>query len=156
MDSSVLDIFMDSSVLVCYYHHSCHRSDRTSLLIVTVRFINLGSLGDRLPRQGSAQTDSTQLMGRPKGLEQQVERAVQSPTGRSGRGGTTPACRLLRPTSPTGALTSAHLSDQSTRFGLQPPPDSLSDRKAWPKVLLSTPTPTLRPEFTETLLTALL
>ena len=30
-----VDGFMDSEVLVCYYHHSCHRSDRTSLLIVT-------------------------------------------------------------------------------------------------------------------------
>ena len=71
-----------------------------------VGFINPGSLGDRLPRQGSAQTDSTQLMGRPKGLEQQAERAVQSPTGRSGRRGTAPARRLLRPTSPTEALAS--------------------------------------------------
>ena len=30
-----IDVFMDSSVLVCYYHHSCHRSGRTSLLMVT-------------------------------------------------------------------------------------------------------------------------
>ena len=43
-------------------------------------------------------------MGQPKGLEQQAKRAVQSPTGRSGRRGTAPARRLLRPTSPTGAL----------------------------------------------------
>ena len=28
---------------------------------------------------------------------------------------------------------------------LQPPPDGLSDRKAWPKTLLPTPTPRLRP-----------
>ena len=69
-----------------------------------VGFINLGSLGDRLPCQGSTQADGTQLMGRPKDLKQQAERAVQSPTGRSGRRGTTPARRLLRPTSPTGAL----------------------------------------------------
>ena len=52
--------------------------------------------------------------------------------------------------------TSAHLSDRSTRFGLQPHPDGLSDRKAWPKTLLPTPTPRLRPGFAETLLTALL
>ena len=54
------------------------------------------------------------------------------------------------------STTSAHVPDQSARFGLQPPPDGLSDRKVWPKVLLSTPTPRLRPGFTETLLTALL
>ena len=30
-----IDGFTDSLVLVCYYHHSCHRSDRTSLLMVT-------------------------------------------------------------------------------------------------------------------------
>ena len=52
--------------------------------------------------------------------------------------------------------TSAHLSDRSARFGLQPPPDGLSDRKAWPKILLPTPTPRLRPGFAETLLAALL
>ena len=73
---------------------------------IDVGFINLGSLKDRLPRQGSAQVGSTQLMGRPKDLKQQAERAVQSPTGRSGRRGTVPARRLLRPTSPTGALAS--------------------------------------------------
>ena len=38
---------------------------------------------------------------------------------------------------------SAHHSDRSTRFGLQMPSDALFDRKAWPKVLL--PTPTLHP-----------
>ena len=35
-----------------------------------VGFINPGSLGDRLPRQGLAQADNIQLMGRPKGLKQ--------------------------------------------------------------------------------------
>ena len=30
-----VDGFTDSLVLVCYYHHSCHRSGRTSLLMVT-------------------------------------------------------------------------------------------------------------------------
>ena len=30
-----IDGFTDSKVLICYYHHSCHRSGRTSLLIVT-------------------------------------------------------------------------------------------------------------------------
>ena len=71
-----------------------------------VGFINPGSLGDRLPRQGSTQADSKQLVGRPKGLKQQAERAVQSPTRRSGQRGTAPAHRLLRPTSPTEALAS--------------------------------------------------
>ena len=31
------------------------------------------------------------------------------------------------------SATSAHLSDRSSRFGLQPPPDGLSDRKACPE-----------------------
>ena len=30
-----IDDFTNSSVLVCCYHHSCHRSGQTSLLIVT-------------------------------------------------------------------------------------------------------------------------
>ena len=81
-----------------------------------VGFINPGSLGDRLPCQGSAQAGSTQLMGRPKDLKQQAKRAVQSPTGRSGQRETSPARRLLRPTSPTGALTS-----DSCRLRTAPP-----------------------------------
>ena len=71
-----------------------------------VGFIKPGSLGDRLPRQGLAQADSTQLMGRPRNLKQQAKGAFQSPTGRTGRRGTAPARRLLRPTSPIGALAS--------------------------------------------------
>ena len=71
-----------------------------------VGFINPGSLGDRLPCPGSAQEGSKQLMGRPKSLKQQGGRVIQSPTGRSGRRGTTPARQLLRPISPTGALAS--------------------------------------------------
>ena len=35
-------------------------------LMVCVGFINLGSVGDQLPRQGSAQADSTQLKGWPR------------------------------------------------------------------------------------------
>ena len=54
------------------------------------------------------------------------------------------------------STTLAHLSDRSACFRLQPPSDSLSDRKAWPKALLPTPTPHRRPGGTETLLTALL
>ena len=54
-------------------------------------------------------------MGRPKGPGQQAERAVQSPTGRSGRRGTMPAHGLLRPTSLTRALASdsSHLRTAS-------------------------------------------
>ena len=38
-------------------------------MCASVRFINLGSLEDRLPRQGLAQAGSTQLMGWPKSLK---------------------------------------------------------------------------------------
>ena len=54
--------------------------------------------------------------------EQQARRAIQSPTGRSGRGGTVSVFRLW-PTPPTGALASVS----------SPPPDDLFDRKAWLK-----------------------
>ena len=66
-------------------------------------------------------------MGRPKDLKQQAERAVQSPTGRSGQRGTTPARRLLRPTSSTGALASdsSHLRTASP-IG-RPGPSTTSD-----------------------------
>jgi len=50
----------------------------------------------------------------------QVRRTIQSPTGRSGRGGTAPAFPTPA-TSPTGAPVSV----------TSPPPDDLSDRKAW-------------------------
>ena len=43
---------------------------------------------------------------RPKSLKRQAGRVAQSPSGRSGQRGTTPARRLLRPTSPTGAFAS--------------------------------------------------
>ena len=46
----------------------------------------------------------------------------------------TPAHQLLRPT-----------SDQSARIEHQPPLGGLSDRKAWPKTLLPTPTSRFRP-----------
>ena len=52
--------------------------------------------------------------------------------------------------------TSAHLFDWSARFRLRPPPDGLSDRKAWPKALLPAPTPHRQSGVTETLLTTLL
>jgi len=76
-----------------------------------VGFVNLRS-----------QVDNTQTPGPAQASKQQTRRAIQSPTERSGRGGTTPVFRL-RPTSPTGALASV----------FSPPPDDLSDRKAWPK-----------------------
>ena len=43
------------------------------------------------------------------------------------------------------STSSAHLSDRSTRFGQQPPPGGLFDRKAWPKTMPPTPTPRFRP-----------
>ena len=43
------------------------------------------------------------------------------------------------------SASSAHLSDRSTRFRHQPCPSSLSNRKAWPKMLLPALTPRLRP-----------
>ena len=53
---------------------------------------------------------------------------------------------LPKGTNTCSSTSSAHLSDRSTRFGRQPPPGGLSDRKAWPKTLLPTPTPRLRLE----------
>ena len=41
--------------------------------MVYVGFINPRSLGDWLPSQGSAQADSTQLMGQPKYLSTRSE-----------------------------------------------------------------------------------
>ena len=90
---------------------------------VSVGFINPGSLGDRLPYQGSAQADSTQLMGRPKSLKQQAEKG----------GPVTDRKVWPKRNSPRSSTTLAHRSDRSARFGLQQPRDGLSDRKAWPK-----------------------
>ena len=87
-----------------------------------IGFINPGSLGDQLPNKDSAQADNAQLTGPAQVSKQQARRVIQSPTGRSDRGGATPVFRL-RPTFPTEGLTSVS----------SPPPDGLSDRKAWPK-----------------------
>ena len=87
-----------------------------------VGFINMGSLADQLPSKGSAQIDKHATHGLTQVSKQQARRAIQSPTGRSGQGGAVPVCRL-RPTSPTGVLTSISSL----------PPDGLSDWKAWPK-----------------------
>jgi len=52
---------------------------------VCVGFINPGSLTDRLPRKGSAQADNTQLMGRPKSLNNRLEgRYSHQPEGLAG------------------------------------------------------------------------
>ena len=70
----------------------------------SVGFINLGSLGDRLPRQGSAQeSKTTGRKGSPV-----TDRKVWPKR-------TAPAHRLLRPTSLTGALAleSSHLRTTS-------------------------------------------
>ena len=83
----------------------------------------MGFLMDRLPRKGSAQAGSTQLMGRPKSLKT---------TGQKG-GPVTDQKVWAKKNSARSSTTSAHLSDRSARFGLQPPPDGLSNWKAWPK-----------------------
>ena len=74
-------------------------------------------------------------MGRPENIKH------NGPEGQSG-------CRsegLPKGTNTCSLTSSAHLSDQSTRFERQPPPGGLSDRKTWPKMLLPTSTPRLRP-----------
>ena len=75
-------------------------------------------------------------MGRPKKSKKQWAGVIdRSPTGRSTE--RTNAC---------STTSSAHLSDRSARLGRRPPSGGLSDRKAWPKTLLPTLTPRLRPE----------
>ena len=69
-----------------------------------VGFINPGSLGDRLPRQGSAQENSMLFMGRPKSLKH------NGPEGQSGR---RPE-GLPKRTSTRSSTCSAHLSDRNT------------------------------------------
>ena len=66
-------------------------------------------------------------MGQPKSLKQQAKGAVQSPTGRTGRRGTTPAHRLLRPTSPTGALASNSSRLRTASSIGRPGPNTTSD-----------------------------
>ena len=61
-------------------------------------------------------------MGRPKSLK----------TGQKG-GPVTDQKVGPKRNSARSSTTSAHLFDQSARFGLQPPSDDLSDQKAWPK-----------------------
>ena len=77
-----------------------------------VRFINPGSLTDWLPNKGLAQQTTlqtnVQLMGRPKYLNNRPER-------RSNR---RPEGLAKEERRPLPIL--ARLSDQSTRFGLQP------------------------------------
>ena len=76
-----------------------------------IGFINPGSLMDRLPSKGLAQqintTNNTQLLGRPKYLNNR-------PEGRSNHRPDDLAEEERRP-----FLTPAHLSDWSARFGLQ-------------------------------------
>ena len=74
-------------------------------------------------------------MGRPRSLKH------NGPKGQSGRRPED----LPKRTSARSSTSLAHLSDRSTRFGHQPPLGGLSDRKSWPKMLLPTPTPRLRP-----------
>ena len=75
-------------------------------------------------------------MGRPeKSKKQRAGGTDRSPTRRS-----------TEKTNARSTTSSAHLSDRSARLGRWPPPGGLPDRKAWPKTLLPTPTPRLRPE----------
>ena len=72
----------------------------------SVGFINPGSLGDRLPRQGSTQENNMLFMGRPEGLRiRQAGRTARSPTGRSARKNERPLINLFGPP-PTRALAS--------------------------------------------------
>ena len=75
-------------------------------------------------------------MGRPKKSKKQ----------RAGGTGQSPTRRSTERTNARSTTSSAHLSDRSARLGHRPPPGGLSDRKAWPKTLLPTPTPRLRPK----------
>ena len=75
-------------------------------------------------------------MGQPKKSTKQQARGID----RSLTRGSTERTNARSTTS------SAHLSDRSARLGRRPPPGELSDRKAWPKTLLPTPIPCLRPE----------
>ena len=75
-------------------------------------------------------------MGRPeRSKKQRAGGTDRSPTGRS-----------TERTNARSTTSSAHLSDRSTRLGRRSPPGGLPDRKAWPKTLLPTPTPRLRPD----------
>ena len=64
------------ALALCGYIDLCYGGYIYGGILVIVGFIDPGSLGDRLPRQGLAQTSSTQLMGRPKSLKQWARRAV--------------------------------------------------------------------------------
>ena len=105
-----------------------------------VGFINPGSLGDRLPRQGSTQESK----------KQQGKGTAQQPIGRFGPRRATPARQLLRPTYPTGALApgSSRLQTASPIGRPAPSPTSNSDpvplRPGYVRTLLPTPTPRLR------------
>ena len=65
---------------------------------------------DRLSSKGLAQQTTlrtnAQLLGRPKYLKRQARRAIQSPTGRPGRGGTAPASDSGPPLRPEHSLRS--------------------------------------------------
>ena len=79
--------------------------------------MNPGSLRDRLPRQGSAQTGSTQTHGP----------AHESKTTSLKVGPVTDWKVWMKRNDARSSTTSAHLFDRSARFRLQPPPDGLSD-----------------------------
>ena len=83
-------------------------------------------------------------MGRAKSIKRQAGRAAQSPEGL--------AEEEQRPL--VGCFGQPLRLERLLR--LQSPSDGLSDRKAWPKTLLPTPTPRLRLGIVGTLLTALL
>ena len=74
-------------------------------------------------------------MGQPKSLKH------NEPEGQSNR----QPEGLPKRTSARSSTSLAHLSNRSTRFGHQPLSDGLSNQKAWPKMLLPTSTPRLRP-----------
>ena len=72
--------------------------------LLSIGFTNPGSLGDRLPRQGSAQENIMLFMGLPEGPKTRRARwTVRSPTGRSAQKNERPLINFFSPPS-TGVL----------------------------------------------------
>ena len=102
---------------------------------LSIGFINPGSLRDRLPRQSSTR---------------------ESKNNRAKCGPATDRKVWPKKSNARSSTTSAHLSDRSARFGLQPPSDGLSNRKACPEQSSGSDPASLRPGYVRTLLAALL
>ena len=99
-------------------------------LLASATFVSIcvGFINPGVPR-GPA---STPRLGPSR---QHVAHGLAQESKTTGRKGGPVTDRKVWPkrNSARSSTTSAHLSDQSACFGLQPPLDGLSDRKAWPK-----------------------